>query len=56
MDFKTFDENLVSTFRETTQNKDLIVHLKDIDEAVFIRDLLSEKANNILTSVRSLQK
>ena len=56
MDFKTFDKNLACTFRETTQNKDVIVHLKDIDEAIFIRELLSEKANNILTSVRSLQK
>ena len=56
MDFKTFDKNLASTFRETMQNKDLIVHLKDIDEAIFVKDLLSEKANNILASVRSLQK
>ena len=56
LELGSFDTNIAEIFSQAIRNKDLVVYLKDIEEAIFMKDLLSEKASSISNCVRQLQK
>ena len=56
LEVRSSETNIAERFNQAIKNEDLVVYLKDIEEAIFMKDLLSEKATNIPSCIRQLQK